>query len=133
MAKDDDPWDSFVDRAIEHAPQIESENELYSLFYYQAEVNNGGHHQYFHNWPDEAEWARAASGARGIGQTAVADLIQRAATLWKSKARHRPDNMEGFMAEAREAEFSAFDDSFYEIEEKFQAAFERHVKGAEVR
>lgn len=131
MARIDDPWNDFVDRAIEHAPQRAEEEDLYALFYYQAEVNNGGHHQYFHNWPDPDVWKRAVAGARAIGQDAVADSLESAAEMWLGKKRRRPFTIRGFMRQAREKEFEAFDQAFYTAEAAFQAAFEAAFRPSE--
>lgn len=122
-----DPWNDFVDRAIEDQPQRKEEGDLYALFYYQAEVNNGGHHQYFYNWSEPADWQKAVAGARRIGMQQVADLLEEAIALWQTKTRPRHATMDEFLADAREAEFEVFDERFYAIDHELQTAFERAV------
>ena len=124
----DDPWNRFVLRAVEEAPQIESEKPLYALFWYQSEVNNGGHLQYFLNVSEPGEWQMAAGAARGIGQEAVADNLAQAVALWQSADRSAPNTSEEFVDEALEDEFGHFDRKFYELEGPFRQAFENAIE-----
>ena len=124
----DDPWNRFVLRAVEEAPQIEAEMPLYALFWYQSEVNNGGHLQYFLNVSEPGEWQMAAGAARGIGQEAVADNLAQAVALWQSADRSAPNTSEEFVDEALEDEFGHFDRKFYELEGPFRQAFENAIE-----
>jgi len=124
----DDPWNRFVLRAVEEAPQIEAEKPLYALFWYQSEVNNGGHLQYFLNVTEPGEWQLATVAARGIAQDAVADNLGQAVALWESAFRTAPNTPEEFVDEAIEDEFGQFDRRFYELEGAFRQAFENAIE-----
>ena len=101
---------------------------LYALFWYQSEVNNGGHLQYFLNVSEPGEWQMAAGAARGIGQEAVADNLAQAVALWQSADRSAPNTSEEFVDEALEDEFGHFDRKFYELEGPFRQAFENAIE-----
>jgi len=124
----DDSWNRFVLRAIEEAPQIEAEKPLYALFWYQTEVNNGGHLQYFLNVTEPGEWHIAVDAARSIGQDEVAANLAQSVALWESVDRTAPNSTEQFVDAALEDEFGHFDRKFYELEGPFRQAFENAIE-----
>ena len=127
MILPDNPWNRFVARATGDALRIEQEAPLYALFWYQAEVNNGGHYQYFLNRPNPSEWALAISAARGLAQDDVADTLADAVRRWQGTQRQAPESPEEFVAEALEDEFGDYDGRFYALESGLFAAMERAV------
>ncbi|MEO3413849.1 DUF4375 domain-containing protein [Roseovarius sp. CAU 1744] len=121
------PWNNFCLRATEQAPPRREETGFYALFWYQSEVNNGGHFQYFLNRTHQEEWSLAARTARELQQETLADNLMQAILRWQNTARTAPDIVEEVISEALEQEFAIFDAKFHELEYMLMAALERAV------
>lgn len=120
----DDPWNRFVLRATDQAPQFETEQALYALFWYQAEVQNGGHLQYFLNRQDQTEWYMAIQVARELKQLRLAENLERAIEKWTRCERKDPETIDEFVAEAREEELLENDRLFYRLDHDLITAFQ---------
>ncbi|WP_371223594.1 DMP19 family protein [Roseovarius sp. 2305UL8-3] len=123
----DCPWNRFVARATDQSQPNAAEEPLYALFWYQAEVNNGGHLQYFLNRDDPSEWKGAADVARSIDQASVANNLETAIQRWRSRVREAPETVDEYIDEALQEEFDAFDKRYYELDPALHVAFERTI------
>lgn len=124
----DSAWNRFIGRACEQAIRRDDESDLYALFWYQAEVNNGGHLQYFHNRGDYEEWGAAARAARIIGQIDIAELIETTGGVWQSQKRRKFWTLRRYVKEALQCEFGAEDQRFGELSSNFDAAFMGYIE-----
>ena len=110
-------WNAFVNLlAMSEAKDLsETQIPAFHAFWYESEVQNGGHLQYFLNrGADEA--TNAVRSLRTIAANQHADLLERALRSWQGFERDRPSTSEEYlMLEATDGEFSEYDDSFYAI------------------
>ena len=120
-------WNAFI-KLLATAEAVElhpTQRSAYFVFWYESEVQNGGHLQYFYNrGPDEA--SQAAASLRLLGATAHAELLSAALAAWRSRPRPAPDTIDDFAAEAMAAEFATHDERFGHLD-PLTAALERHL------
>jgi len=120
-------WNAYIEllatsEAVELQP---TQRSAYFAFWYESEVQNGGHLQYFYNrGPDEA--VQAVASLRLLGATAHADLLSAALTAWRSRPRPAPETIDDYAAEAMAAEFATHDDRFGHLD-PLTAVLERHL------
>jgi hypothetical protein len=80
--------------------------------WYESEVNNGGHLQYFHNrrlqWIEETIAALATIGASG-----QAEILRRAVDRWQGTERRRPRTLMEYHGVQVGREFGDLDAAFY--------------------
>lgn len=109
-------WNAFVDLLamsdeLEFAP---SQVSAFHAFWYDSEVQNGGHLQYFLNrGVEEAE--RAVGSLRSMGALAHSELLSDAVAAWHSQTRSSPETVQEYVEEALKGDFNIFDDRFHEI------------------
>ena len=109
-----DPWNIFVDAAcngtIENVP--ENLKDLYHPFWYDAEVNNGGHLQYFLNESGDHS-AACIDALRKLGLTSFALLLSDAARAFQENGDPPPDTVEEYVDSALSDAYESFDEAFY--------------------
>jgi Domain of unknown function (DUF4375) len=110
-------WNAFVDLlATEDFDALEPVQRVaYLVFWYDSEVQNGGHLQYFEN-----EAGRRADEAilalRSIGGVCQADILAAALRTWSRDERLPPETVEEYIENALNGEFDDLDARYPECE-----------------
>jgi Domain of unknown function (DUF4375) len=106
-------WNTFIDLlACEEYEDLTSIQRVAHLaFWYDSEVQNGGHYQYFENQAGKRRH-------EGIEALIVLSLgcqpavLRQATQVWDSKDRERPTNGDEFVNNALDAEFAELDSAY---------------------
>jgi hypothetical protein len=107
-------WNAFIGLlAMSEAEELSAAQRPAQLaFWYESEVQNGGHLQYFLNrGPAEAESAIAA--LERIGASIHSRVLRAAFETWQAVSRNRPASIEEYSQAATEGEFDTYDQQFY--------------------
>jgi Domain of unknown function (DUF4375) len=109
-------WNGFVELlALSTAEELTPEQRPAQLvFWYQAEVLNGGHLQYFLN-RGSAEAHEAIKALEAFGATEHASLLAEAVQEWTSVSREESTSVEEYVDLALEAEFDRFDQKSWSL------------------
>ena len=127
------PWNAMVDicamEELEACTPVQRRAAL--MFWYQAEVNNGGHFQYFVNnasFPHQ----EVVSTLRELGATHSASVLDAALRQLDGHMPPFPGTSEDFDAERQEFDLGEFDTKWgSEGDEEIQAAMLRYLKAHE--
>ena len=122
-------WNAFVDLLCLSTESELSPEQLsaFHAFWYDAEVQNGGHLQYFLNRGVE-EAGRAVLSLRSLGAHEHADLLDTALTLRSTDTRRPPRTVWGCVKRAREGKFDEFDRTYHEIHPSMFEVLENHLR-----
>jgi hypothetical protein len=120
-------WNAFIQLLAltdydELAPQ---QRAAHLVFWYESEVQNGGHLQYFTN----NSYERSEEALRSLvelGAGGHARVLEQALTRWRSAARLRPADAMEYVAVALEAEFDDLDTAFHNCEVTLMQVLQRH-------
>jgi len=94
---------------------------IYTTWWVEAEVNNGGFNQYF--WNSSGEFAiEAIEGFKEIGAIRNAKLMEKAVTIAikempEMKKFHKQGTLEAFSESYKHTKLNDLDDEFYKYEE----------------
>jgi len=119
-------WNAFVDLLAteEHEVLTPLQRDAQLAFWYDAEVQNGGHLQYFVNSAGQhADDAVRALGRLGAG--AHAEVLGRATSVWRSHARVEPRSASEYASAALEGEFEGHDAAYHAIHPTLVEILER--------
>ena len=115
--KPDLVWNEFVDLLVmeEYENLTEVQRVAHLAFWYDSEVQNGGHLQYFLNrGTDLLNETVSALGV--LGAWRQTHLLKTAGEAYMSRNRTPPTNAVEFVAEALKREFGAADSAYYGCE-----------------
>jgi len=121
-------WNAFVDLlSMADTNELSAEQVPAQLaFFYDAEVQNGGHLQYFLNrGVDEAR--RAVAELPRLGAGVFSTLLEQAVEMWNEQERKRPGTAHEYVDIALEGEFSGFDFQYYEAVPTLNDLMEAHL------
>lgn len=120
-------WNAFVNLlAMSEPGELDAEQRQAQLvFWYESEVQNGGHLQYFVN-RGEAEAELAVLALRELRADSHSEILASALQSWQSEPRRAPSTVEEYVSEALEAEFASFDQAFGAAE-SLSDLLERHL------
>src|SRR6185369_1156340 len=107
-------WNEFV-RFLATTPsdQLDADQRPAHLaFSYDAEVQNGGHLQYFEN-QDRSLTDETLLALHAIGASEQASIFRRAADRWSARERHHCENAGEYVARSMEMEFRDLDEAYY--------------------
>jgi hypothetical protein len=109
-------WNEFISLLAEsQADQLDSNQRPADLaFWYDSEVQNGGHLQFFVNRP-AALVADTIQALRGLGAIEQAALLKTAFERWTSEKRESPRTADQYVEAAHRAGFDDFDVSYYSV------------------
>jgi hypothetical protein len=107
-------WNAYVNLlAMEDYRDLTAEQRPAQLvFWYESEVQNGGHSQYFENRGTEHS-AETVEALGLLGATCQQQVLREAGELWLSRFRPRMRTAREFCDAALEGEFDAFDSRFH--------------------
>jgi hypothetical protein len=121
-------WNAFVD-IVALTPYEElhpRQRPAHLVFWYDAEVHNGGHYQYFEN--PAGRRARETVQALGeLGFSCQKTVLTKATEAWESRDRRPPQNVEEFAENALDGEFDKFDEEYHACKPSTDQLLERYV------
>ena len=123
-------WNSFIDivatEAFEDLSDIQRLAHL--VFWYDAEVNNGGHLQYFLNSAGERA-SETLSGLLEIGLETQHSILREALEIVGSVSLSSIDTVEEYIAEAAEDKFGQLDHRYYAHQGEVDRFLEEYLEG----
>jgi uncharacterized protein DUF4375 len=122
-------WNAFVDLiSSEPSEPFTAEQRAAALvFWYESEVQNGGHLQYFSNrGPDEA--AASVAALRQLGASDHAAVLQAALESIPWTPDGSPISLEEYVGIAREGPYDEFDQAFHDASPPLQSVLETYLK-----
>ena len=115
-------WDAYVDFVVYE--EYEDLNEIQkvgkALFWYEAEVMNGGHMQFFLNRGVE-ELEETVKALKFVAYNEYLPLLEKASEIYKSLDFSNVVDPESYAEMALEGHFDFCDEQFYQIERSFEA------------
>lgn len=107
-------WNEFIHLlAFSEVTELDSiQRPAHLAFWYDSEVQNGGHLQYFENRPTElvGETIRALVALGALRQAAV---LKSASERWMSRRRVKPRTVDEYVEESAKMEFKDLDNAYY--------------------
>jgi hypothetical protein len=121
-------WNAFVELlAMSDVADLgEEQIPAWHTFWYESEVQNGGHLQYFLN-RGIPEASRAVIGLKHLGATDFARILSDGLVLWESAERTNPFSPEEYVETALQGEFDELDQRFGSVEPELVKILERHL------
>ena len=107
-------WNAFIDLlAMENYEDLGPIQRVAHLaFWYDSEVRNGGHYQYFEN-PAGKRRHEAIEALLALGLHCQAAVLRQATVFWDSEDRKPPVSVDEFAENALEGEFAELDSTYY--------------------
>lgn len=96
------------------APFTSSQRLVWAMLWYQAEVNNGGHHQFYYN-PTGIVWRDALDGFEAIGAPEAAAILQESADRLGGNPSLDYETRQGQL-DTMAPDFGDLDSRFYQLE-----------------
>ena len=107
-------WNEFIHLlTFSEVGELDSKQRPAHLpFWYDSEVQNGGHLQYFENRPTElvGETIRALAA---LGASQQAAVLRSASERWMSRRRVKPRTVDEYVEESAKLEFEDLDNAYY--------------------
>lgn len=122
-------WNSFVELLASHGYNELSPEQrpAHLVFWYESEVQNGGHLQYFEN--RGVEYLEATVEAPGILiAPCQQQVLREAGQLFLSVPRERIRSVEEYVSTAQADEFGLLDRRFGQCSPSLQQCLERHLE-----
>lgn len=109
-------WNAFVELLAMSEPEELSPSQLPAqrAFWYDSEVQNGGHLQYFLN-RGITEAQAAVPDLCDLGATVFSELLREAILIWQERERPAPESAKGYVELALEGEFERIDARYYSL------------------
>jgi hypothetical protein len=122
-------WNAFVDLLAmeEYADLSEVQRRAHLVFWYDSEVQNGGHLQYFLNRGTQLV-PETLIALEGIGLPCQASVLRRASARWVLHERPEPQTAEEYSEQALEGEFDQYDAAFHACAPPVPDVLEQHLK-----
>jgi len=122
-------WNAFVDLlAMSKLDELEPRQRAAHLaFWYDSEIQNGGHLQYFANRGLEVV-PETVRSLKTLGAHAQADILAEAHRLAAEQEWDTVTSVEDFVAESLEGGFSRFDDLYQSCAPTVLAVLEEHLE-----
>ena len=122
-------WNEFVHLVAlrDYAELSPEQRPAHLVFWYDNEVQNGGHLQYFEN-KGCAHLDETISALGQLGALNYQQILREAGTLFRSRPRDRIQTVEEYVDTAREEEFGAYDTRFYNASPELVEFLKRHLE-----
>jgi Domain of unknown function (DUF4375) len=120
-------WNTFVDLISEQPQNLDPEQRpVHFVLIYDAEVQNGGHLQYFFNYRNE-HLEETLSALTLVGAACQREILKEAATLFESRPRKSPETAQEYSTIALLGEFDSFDKRFHECSPALGELLGKHL------
>jgi len=121
-------WNGFVDLLAvnDYEDLAPRQRAAHLVFWYESEVQNGGHLQFFSN-PSGERADETVSALAGIGAPAHAEVLRRALARWRARPRLPRAEADDYAAVALEGEFDELDRAFHNCGITLVEVLQRHL------
>jgi hypothetical protein len=124
-------WNAFVGIILSPYDELDPVQRIgHHALWYESELNNGGHLQYFENH-GTARIQEVIDALKHIGADCQADVLARAAQRRHSKPRKRIGTVEEYVSTALAGEYDDLDSEFYACKPEICNLLERYLKAHE--
>jgi hypothetical protein len=128
---DDEPfcvWNAYVNLlATEEYHELSAEQRpAHLVFWYESEVQNGGHLQFFENHGTE-RLAETIEALGLLGAVCHQQVLRDAGNLWLNHSRAQIQSAEEYCEIALEGEFDNFDSRFHACSPSLQQCLEGYL------
>ena len=122
-------WNAFVELLAMEAYQdlTPEQRAAHLVFWYEHEVQNGGHLQFFENRGTE-HLGETIEALTLLGAVSQQRILGDAGKVWLTRARPRIPNVEEFCEDAIDGEFAALDSRFGQCEPPLQKNLEDFLR-----
>lgn len=122
-------WNTFVDLlAMEEYDDLTPTQQIASsLFWYDSEVQNGGHLQYFMNQGVE-HVKETLKALKSNGNNEHYELLRSALNKYDSLDLDEIEDVEDYIEEALEDHFGEIDDDYHNIEPTINSILEEYLE-----
>jgi len=121
-------WNAFVDIVAMESPDDLSEIQQHAhfAFWYDSEVENGGHLQYFENHGTLHADAtmHALEAVEAIAQR---DVLAEALKRWNGTPRRKVRSLGEYAATARQGEFDDLDKAYWRCQPEMTVCLQRYL------
>jgi hypothetical protein len=123
-------WNAYVDLLANESYKDLSpvQRPAHLVFWYDSEVQNGGHLQYFEN-RGTARLAATIDALGTLGAICQQKVLREAGGLWLSRSRGRIQTAQDFCDTTLEGEFRSHDSRFHACSPTLQACLETYLSG----
>ena len=127
-------WNAFIELLARSEPQELSavQRPAQRGFWYDSEVQNGGHLQYFLN-RGIIEAQAAVLDLHELGAAKFSELLVEAISTWQRGGRADPGSAVEYLALAAESEFEHIDERYYAISPSLMEILEEHLENYQDR
>lgn len=122
-------WNAYVDLLpMEEFERLTpAQRPAHLVFWYESEVQNGGHFQYFEN--RGTKHIAATVEALGVlGASCKQQVLREAGERWFSRSRLGLETAQEFCDAALEGEFDSFDSRFHDCSASLQQCLEAYLE-----
>lgn len=122
-------WNAFVNvLAMEDYAALSPEQRpAHLVFWYESEVQNGGHFQYFENC-GTGHLAATIEALGLLGASCQQQVLREAGERWLSRSRPHIQTVQEFCDAALEGEFDTFDSRFHDCSPALQQRLESYLE-----
>ncbi len=121
-------WNAFVNLLA-----MEDEGDLTDMqkaaqraFWYDSEVQNGGHMQYFENQRRD-DYSSVVESLKQLGAIEQASALEKAIIQLRSKKRSPIEDEVSYVKKALEGEFDQFDTEYYDVQPELIDLLQKHL------
>jgi hypothetical protein len=114
-------WNAFIELISQNPDKLSDVQAIaHFAFWYDSEVQNGGHVQYFENMfnrykdKENAVVSATLEALKIIGAKKQEKILTQASKQYCSKIRNHPSTVDEFVALELEDEFAKFDNQYYD-------------------
>jgi hypothetical protein len=105
----------------------DTQRAAHLVFWYEHEVQNGGHLQYFEN-RGTGQVGQVIDALKRLGADCQAEVLFRAAAQFAAKVRTKIESVEEYVETALQGEFDLFDQEFCACRPSLVKALEAFLK-----
>ncbi len=122
-------WNAFVDLlAIEDESKLSEKQKIaQDAFWYDSEIQNGGHLQYFEN-KRKKDYSGVIKSLKTIGANKHAKILVNAEKEFKKKNRKIIESKEEYIQIALEGEYDKYDEEYGNLQPEMNEYLEKYLE-----
>jgi hypothetical protein len=128
-------WNSFIEIIANESDKLNDIQDVaHFAFWYESEVQNGGHLQYFenmsirYNGKEDIVISAALEALKIIGSNEQLTILSSASKQYLLQKRTHPQTVDEFVAVALGDEFENFDNQYYNCDPDMNSYLEKYIQ-----
>jgi hypothetical protein len=122
-------WNKFIDLIAneDESDLTDKQRTAQQVFWYDSEIQNGGHMQYFENHP-KSDYTEVIESLKKVGAIKHANILEMSSIVFLGNRREPINSIPEYVEIAKRGEYDEYDSMYFKVKPDINCYLEKYLE-----